>query len=563
MTAVKENSEVFARWFSPGKITPVLKSLYEAFASGSICIDVPTKLPKDKLIGNLADHELKPFIVHNNKLYMQRYFVYETSLLDHIRELSAVEEKEVKTRFQFLKTFKSTGKRALNEWQQAGAYAAFLNNFSIITGGPGTGKTTTVASVLEMIFSENPGANVALVAPTGKAANRMAESVRNASSLFDSKFENLFESVYTATIHRLLGYIPKSLYFRHHADHKLLYDVVIVDECSMIDIALFSKLLSAIKPGTKLILLGDKDQLSAVEAGSVFGDICKSVRNENTFHESIAAYLNKCMNHTIDTADETENIVAGRITTLTESHRFKTNEGIGKLAAAVLNNREEEIKNFLRNTDPQVTIDTGFSNELFESFIAGYEKYISEPDIVKALEAFNELRILCATKMGDRGVYAVNQKTELYLQKKGLLSPGEIFYENRPVMLTKNYNDLQIFNGETGIVRADVKGNKWIWFIGSDNNIRQVLPGYVTAIETAFAMTIHKSQGSEYEKVMMMLPDNAESKILTAELVYTGITRAKKKVIVQSSEEALLSASDIRVQRASGILERLRNGEMN
>ena len=562
MIEFSENAEHFASWFGQETLKPKLKGLYDSFMKGSICLDSPG-LPENEIVGNKDSCSKKPFILHDDKLYMQRYFVYETRLLEKLASIGKRDECRETEAISFIKAFSSTNKKKLNHWQLVAAFNSFVKNLSIITGGPGTGKTTTVASVLEMLFVQAPKLKVALVAPTGKAANRLAESIRNSATDFHPKFTALFNQIEPSTIHRLLGYIPGSLYFKQNENNLLPHDVIIVDECSMIDVALFAKLLLAIAPGTRLILLGDKDQLSAVEAGSIFGDICKSVDQENEFDKEFSSVILSTLGIKVPVKADSKNLIAGTITSLKESHRFTTHTGIGKLATAVLHNQTEEIKSFFieKDKDDQVTMDVEYSPELFESFIIGYEAYIKEQDFVKAMKAFNSLRILCATKMGDHGVYSLNRKVEEYLQRKNLIKAGDIYYENRPVMLTQNYNDLQIFNGETGIVRTDEDGNKWVMFLAADNTVKKVLPGYLSGVETAFAMTIHKSQGSEYTNVLMTLPEKGDSKILTAELVYTGITRAKEKVIIQTSTEALFAASSLRVQRASGIAERLNKGE--
>ncbi|MCW3109774.1 MAG: exodeoxyribonuclease alpha subunit, partial [Segetibacter sp.] len=193
---------------------------------------------------------------------------------------------------------------------------------------------------------------------------------------------------------------------------------------------------------------------------------------------------------------------------------------------------------------------------LFEQFVEGYAEYIKEPDIKKALQKLNQLRVLCAVREGEQGLYSLNTAIENYLRKKKLITKKSEYYENRPIIVTKNYYSLGLFNGDVGIIRPDENGVLKAWFEDSNNELKSVFPGYVAESETVFAMTIHKSQGSEYDKVLVILPDNSNIQILTRELLYTAVTRAKSKVIVQASEAVILHTAEGVVERASGIMER-------
>jgi exodeoxyribonuclease V alpha subunit len=190
---------------------------------------------------------------------------------------------------------------------------------------------------------------------------------------------------------------------------------------------------------------------------------------------------------------------------------------------------------------------------LFDSFIDGYRDYILEPDIAQALEKMNKLKVLCAVREGEQGLYTLNRKIEQYLQKQKLLQTDTEFYENRPVLVTRNYPDLKLFNGDIGIVRKDSKGSIRVWFEDSEKEIRSVMPGYLTDAETVFAMTIHKSQGSEYLNVLVVLPHNTGNALLTRELLYTAVTRSKSRVLVQAPEAILFETTKGTVRRASGI----------
>jgi exodeoxyribonuclease V alpha subunit len=404
---------------------------------------------------------------------------------------------------------------------------------------------------------------VALAAPTGKAAVRMAESLKSASPGLSPAIRAQFETITPLTIHRLLKSNPDSPYFRFNKENPLNYDVVIVDESSMIDVALFAKLLNAVGENTKLILLGDKDQLASVEAGSLFGDLCKSQPSFQVSPER-AALINLFI------TDPKRQITGDLVTTpkrqllfeqiveLKGSHRFRSDEGIGKFSKTVINGNIDQLQSFLVSSgDEQVQIDTKYDEKVFEAFIKGYKEYIREPDIRKALKKFNSLRVLCAVREGDHGLYTLNKRVEKYLQQNRLIKPTSEFYEHRPVIVMKNHYDINLFNGDVGIMRYDENQALKAWFEDSSGELKSILPGFISEAETVYAMTIHKSQGSEFDRVLVVLPDLENMPLLTAELLYTAVTRARSKVVVQGSEAVISRTAARRVKRASGISGRI------
>lgn len=547
-----------------------------SFYDTAIALKNKAKLHNEPLV--TSKHEAKqPFVLHNSRLYLQRYFNYETSILNRLKTFAEDDLKGREKRISSLKlqgpfitslfnssvTIKSDTGNENIDWQLAAAVSAIANNFTIITGGPGTGKTTTVAKILSILFTINPDLKVALSAPTGKAAVRMAESLKASSATANKNIGEKLRAITPGTIHRLLKYIPDSPYFRHNKDNPVNYDVVIVDESSMIDVALFAKLLDAIGNDTKLILLGDKDQLASVEAGSLFGDLCKSQTVSNLMSAEVVALINSFIPE--DNRQITRDYILatnshalfGHVVELKRSHRFTSDKGIGRFSRAVIKNDKAVLEEYLQNNmDEQVTIDTGYDNQIVEQFADGYKEYIEEPDIKKALQKLNQLRVLCAVREGEHGLYSLNTSIETFLKKKKLINKNRDFYENRPIIITKNYYTLSLFNGDVGLIRPDENGVIKAWFEDSDKGLKSVLPGYIAEAETVFAMTIHKSQGSEYDKVLVILPDNTNISILTRELLYTAVTRAKSKVIIQASEAVILQTAEGFVKRASGIMER-------
>lgn len=573
----------FAEYFEGDHIKPYLYLLSKKMEEGHICIDIKNvdeadldelysfskkSIEKDPLVSNGS--EIKPLILSNNLLYFQRYYYYETMILERIK-LFLEEEKEMQDKNQewliknreFIQSLFSSVKSDDINWQQVAAIISVLNQFTIITGGPGTGKTTTVAQILYILFSVNSSLKVALAAPTGKAATRMAESLKNAASnqQYASKVvEENFNDLEPTTIHRLLGSRKNSIYFKHNKSNPVNYDVVIIDESSMLDVALFAKLLDAIGPQTKLILLGDKDQLASVEAGSLFGDLCIAQKQLNIFSKETATFINsfnedEAQHLNKNNIGASDHPLSGHIVQLQKSYRFSDDTGIGKFSRAITNDDSKVIKSFFKNEDPQVIIDPNYSDKIFKNFISGYEAFIKEKDILLALKKLNDLKVLCAIREGEQGLYALNKKIENYLQQKRFINSAVGFYENRPVMMTENNYELGLFNGDVGVVRPNENNELRIWF-DQKGELKPVLPSSVSGVETVFAMTIHKSQGSEFEKVLVVLPEKKEIKIITRELLYTAVTRAKKQVIIQASEEVILNASAQSVKRGSGIVER-------
>jgi len=442
---------------------------------------------------------LKPFVIQNGQAYLHRYFTYESQIVENIRRLG--------------------------------------RKFHIITGGPGTGKTHSVSTNLVSLFKENIDLKVALAAPTGKAAARMNESIKKFAEESENEIREDIKTRLTSlkaqTIHRLLGYKPESVFFNYNEKNRLPFDVVIIDECSMIDGAMMAKLLNAVDDCTKLYLLGDKDQLASVEAGSVFGDLCRA---------------------------QGSLLLIKKVVVMTKSWRFDDVKGIGKFSREVISGSIKDIASY--TDDEQITIDTIFSSELFNQYAILYKEYIIEPDIKIALQKLNLVRFLCVIRENDQSVSKVNKQIQYYLSThvEGFKPRPEGFYHNQPIIITQNDYQLGIFNGDVGIIRMEKTkdGNiLFAYFETSDGEIKKIQAGYLNNYETVFAMTIHKSQGSEFDNVVVILPEKQGEKLLTRELLYTAVTRAKTKVLLQTSALVLGKCVKRSVSRASGLEKRL------
>lgn len=531
-------------------------------------------LTKPTTMLSINPEDKKPFIVFNKKFYTYRNFNYENQIIEKIKAFISTENTQISKRQQELKNYKNEVlalqdiNLEITDWQLAGCLNSYLNNFSIITGGPGTGKTTTIAKLIVVLYTANPTVKIALAAPTGKASIRMLESLKSNTLAEKEPLKSKIEELEASTIHRLLGYKKDSLYFRHNENNYLDFDVVIVDEASMIDVPLFAKLLGAINPSKQIILLGDKNQLSSVEAGSMFGDLCNSALSDNLSSlnlftgdrlKFVNTFLNS-KNQIPHTKSCNEKLLNSHITELILNRRTEgESKIIENFSKAILQEDVQKVKGLLSLDSDSLTADVHYSKDILEKFINHYVSYIIETDIKEAIEKLNNIRVLCAVREGKYGIYSLNKKIEAYLQKEKLLKINADDYDNRPILVTKNNKELNLFNGDVGILRKNSDGIRMAYFIDKNKEIRDILPSIIGAYETVFAMTIHKSQGSEFDNVLVVLPEKIEHRLLTKELLYTAITRAKKSVTIQGTEDTIINTVQTRVNRASGIIDRINN----
>lgn len=585
----------FAVLFDDERIRPFAYLLSKRLQEGHICIPIEevllpnseqpfsiSKLPdfqKMKQLVSSPNEAPTPFVKESDRMYFHRYHRYEVGIVDRIDALIQSGQRQEATRKEAIEKCRNLfselqadySKQGLEpqeriDWQLVAVIQALLNDFTIITGGPGTGKTTTLSKVLRLLYAMEPTARVALAAPTGKASMRMFESLQRSTENFPEEIKAKVNALSPSTLHSLLGYKRNSIYFKHDKENPLPFDWVIVDEASMIDVPMFYKLLQAVGPKARVILLGDKDQLASVEAGSLLGDLCLALPKLNQYSSANAAWINSFIKDSDkqispEFIDDHTPSFSSNIIELKLSHRFKARGGIGRISHAIIHDHEEAIKDMMSTTpDPKVVFDTRYEDETLETFAEGYRSYINEADIKLALKKLNDLRVLVTVREGERGLYALNKKIETILVRKKLIYKGtNEFYMHRPVMVTRNNYEIELFNGDVGIVRPDDKGELRVWFEDPEapNGIRPVLPAYLDQCETVFAMTIHKSQGSEFNDVLVILPEGTNNPLLTRELIYTGVTRAKEKVIIQGTQETLLFGAAASVKRYSGIKERI------
>jgi exodeoxyribonuclease V alpha subunit len=519
-------------------------------------------LRQSRLVGK--PDEYTPLILEaNHYLYLARYWAYEKNLADRLLALAAnpcqgIDIAQLRTHLDHL-FLHNTGQP---DHQKLAAAVAVLQQFCVISGGPGTGKTSTVIRILAALHLHMGGAalRIALSAPTGKAAARLQEAMREQKSRLNLSSELLAILPETAcTLHRLLGAKPDSVSFRHHRQNPLPLDVLVVDEASMIDLALMAKLVDALPIHARLILLGDKDQLSSVEAGSVFGDLCIASGYSLPFCDQLyAASGIKPMS-----VDLFVPALADCVAILTRSHRFGAKSGIGELARLINEGRTKAaLKLLTSGYHADIVWDQGRSRvhlDLLERMEQGYRTFLEaidgDTDPREVLRLFGNFRVFTAHRKGMHGTEGINGRFEEYLFAKRRIRSGTRWYCGRPVIMVSNDYDLRLFNGDIGIA-LKCGSELRVFFEDADGRIRSFSPGRLPEHETVYAMTVHKSQGSEFAEIVLVLPDH-ESPVVNRPLIYTAITRAKQRVEIRSSRAVLEKAIGNLPRRSSGLRERL------
>ena len=530
-------------------------------------------LNQSRVVG--APGEVCPLILdEKNRLYLYRYWDYEQRLSNLTKsriqeDVQGIDKSMLKKSLNRL--FPDSGTSEFNWYKVAGVIATF-KKICVITGGPGTGKTFTTAKILALLLElSKKKLNIFLAAPTGKAAARIAESINAAKKTLNCSNDILDAIPSEAyTIHRMLKTIPGSPYFYHNAKNPLPADVVVVDEVSMVDLALMSKLVSALKDDARIILIGDRDQLASVEAGFVMADICDK-DNINLFSDCFCRQFEELTHCKMKISGNKLKDAPGLydcMVVLRKSYRFTDKSGIGELSKAVNNGKPDDAFSILLNNADQIdwkkiSNSNDLSIALPKEVINGYSDYLNCQDPFKALELFNRFRILCAVKFGVLGVIEVNRLAEEILNKNGLIGLDNIstypWYRGRPVLITRNNYGLELFNGDIGITMPEPNSDNkdlYVYFSGASGKLRRFLPHRLPEHETAFAMTVHKSQGSEFENVLLVLP-NQDYPVLTRELLYTGITRAKNHISIWGSKEIIKATILRKIYRNSGLKDAL------
>jgi exodeoxyribonuclease V alpha subunit len=519
-----------------------------------------------------AEHAATPLVLDaQGRLYLRRYFEHEQSLARALLERTRRPDLPVERSLLVAgldrlfedgpRPARAGSKRAREQLdlfagpatddapvnlQRVAAERALTRALCVISGGPGTGKTSTVVKILALLVEqelarpERSAPRVLLLAPTGKAAARLSEAIKHAkANLRCSEAVRAHIAEDASTIHRALGTMPGSTTrFRHDRQTPLAADVVVVDEASMVDLALMVRLLDAVPSRARLILLGDKDQLASVEAGAVLGDICGAGLG--------AAALNAP--------------IARDIVHLTRSYRYAQDSGIRLLADAINAAQPERALEILRDPRyPDVAlVETSAGSkvprELFAAAVEGFRPFFAADDAQSKLRALEHFRILCAHRRGTHGQLAVNAGVEQALRAEGLIAGTSERYSGRPIIVTRNDYQARLFNGDVGVLLAadDAPIRLRAHFAAADGRLVELAAARLPPHESVYAMSVHKSQGSELDEVAIVLPSEP-SPVLCRELLYTAVTRARKRVVLYAPAEVVGLAVSKSVERASGL----------
>ncbi|MGR6981059.1 exodeoxyribonuclease V subunit alpha [Testudinibacter sp. P27/CKL/0425] len=488
------------------------------------------------------------------------------------------------------------------DWQKVAVATSVRHSFSLISGRPGTGKTRTVSNLLltlqwQQQQMQQPPLKIALAAPTGKAAARLSESINQALQQLPSAVSAELRAQIpqqAQTLHRLLGSNPKSQRLRYHQGNPLPFDLLVVDEASMVDLNLFAQLLNALSPQTRLVLLGDKDQLTSVEAGAVMAELCRFLAEGYSLEH--CAYLQQTTAQSLaeNWGKAQGNPIRDCLSFLQKSYRFRADSGIKALSQAVNQGKAESWHDFERFADlnlypyPQLSqpnaelLDSetlarnrtlASVNLILQHAVAWYGEYLQLmaqldefelPKIAAIFRAFNQVRLLTGLRKGEFGVEQLNLAVSERLRQTGQLSfhLAHEWYHGKPIMVLQNDNAAELYNGDIGLFLTDKHGNSKVWFENGEGQYRAVSPHRVPSHEAAFVMTVHKSQGSEFAHTALILPLTMNP-ILSSELIYTAITRAKVRFSLFGNARIWQSAVQQPIRRRSGLYLALGEAETN
>jgi exodeoxyribonuclease V alpha subunit len=512
----------------PAATFPVASEWRDLLVASGVCAPLDGPAPRS---------HTTPLIIDGNRVALRRYAEAERRLARQVAQrLHATTEAtgtDLAEPVQAL--FRTLFPAAATEvdWQAQAALAALRSPLTIVTGGPGTGKTTTAARILALLLAQDPSRAVAIAAPTGRAARRLKESMDDAVQREPALRVVLNQLPREGrTIHQLLGYRPFDDRFRHNAEHPLAADVVLVDEASMIDVLMMDALFAAVKPTARLIILGDPDQLASVDTGYVLGDLVRAAEEPSTpLHEAVVR--------------------------LRVSRRFGARPAIGALAEASRQGDVAAVHRAFAMYPDGSQIARIDSTASFSALLApvqtALDAYLASNEPAEALDALGRFRLLTPLRGDGDGVAGLNARMERWLRLQERVITG--WYSHRPVLITANDQETGLANGDVGVCLLGPDGPR-IWFAGGDGTPRAFVPSQLPEHETAWAMTIHKSQGSEFDHVLVILPDTP-SPIMSRELLYTGITRAKQSVTIAGPDSTLEATLAESASRDSALVDYL------
>ena len=516
------------------------------------------------------ESDTAPLVLESGLLYLRRYREYERRLAMQLHRIASHVVPDIGIE-PIATLFASLFPDARDGDHQARAAALALRRaLLLVTGGPGTGKTTTIARLLvlriaQALHAGHAAPRIALAAPTGRAADRMADSLRRAVAqmaglAIDAASLDALPTQ-ASTLHRLLGTIPDSPRFRHGNDNPLPFDIVVVDEASMVDLPLMCKLVDAVADGAQLILLGDPDQLPSVEAGDVLAAILSAAGDGDALSMDDAAALRPLLADV--PVDAEADGLRGHRVHLQRGWRQDESLDLAPLAQAVRNGDGAEALSLLRGGAlANVHFHENVEDPLQArpDLLGHFRALAMHTDPAQALQQANRLRLLTALREGPQGARGLNARIESALSGRRIGSPPA-WFPGRLLLVTENSSRHGLFNGDVGICLADADGTPLAWFVDNgrgdgSNGVRAFHPAALPAHESAFAMTVHKAQGSEFDAVWLQLP-RSDSRVLSRELLYTGLTRARSALHVAGSAEVIAAALSRHARRVSGLAWRL------
>ncbi|MGB1262565.1 MAG: exodeoxyribonuclease V subunit alpha [Cognaticolwellia sp.] len=559
--------------------------------------------------------EPQPIVFCYQQLYLRRYYQFEQELKQVVRERRVITSPQlvqtenaasadnvdsveaiqaiISRLFPELTT-ETTDAETDIDWQAVAVANAINKNFAIIAGGPGTGKTYTVTKLLAALImlasaksknssnakadtENNHAPRICLVAPTGKAAQRLSESIISAVQGFrgviDDQVLDLIPEQ-AQTIHRLLGVIPQQVNFRHHQENLLDIDILLIDEVSMVDLPMMTRIFRALPASTKVILLGDADQLPSVAVGSVLADLAP--RPHLGYSAENHQYLSKVTGYQTLAKDSSIEITSQQysaadcVTFLMKSRRFDGEGGIGKIAKYVINGQYQqswkllqlanELSDEAASNNSQLSLLSSHINTWLPPLVSQYYQGLSQCECVEdAFALLAKFRILSSTRKGPQGVESLNALVIDILRNKGVIpfnsfGANNALYASQPIMINENDYRLGVYNGDIGLIWKNSHGHLMAVFENGDGDYKWIMPSRLPKFDTVYAMTIHKTQGSEFDHVAMVLPEQKDNQLLSRELLYTGITRAKRQLSIASSENVWQRGVSQQVKRYSGLV---------
>lgn len=576
--------------------------------AATVCADGIPRLPASRLLADAGGLPADaPLVLDGPRLYLRRNWDNERAVARGVLDrIGYPPPSPTVLRAELDRLFPQRAAGA-PDWQRIACALAARNGFAVITGGPGTGKTTTVVRLLALLQTvhrrdHTTPLRIHLAAPTGKAAARLGEAIGTQVAQLDVD-AGVRAAIPTevTTLHRLLGARPDTRRYRHDRSHPLYLDVLVVDEASMVDLEMMAALLAALPASARLILLGDKDQLASVEAGAVLGDLCRFADHPH-YDAATLAWLEAATGIAVDAAAARPAVpVEQAIASLRTSHRFAADSGIGQLASAVNAGDATTAQALLAGTGGDLAWLPGADDQVLDALVLGHvvgtsatpphHGLVGYLDWLQAarpaaganedayagwasgaLAALNRFQLLCALRQGPLGVDGINQRVAHLLHRQHRIDAEEGWYEGRPVLVTRNDYRLGLMNGDVGLclrvpAPASTQDTRLVVAFPAAPSpradaaaIRFVAPSRLTEVETAFALTVHKAQGSEFDHVALLLPP-AASAVATRELLYTAITRARRSFTLVGTEAVIAASIARRTQRHSGLGARLQAGE--